>query len=101
MWQYLESIPEARAQAAFIRAQIAKYPAEKPEYLDMYELWISTDRRYLPRAGGFLDQPAGIMEALTRIDNKRALVERLFEVEEKALQQAQAGYDAILKYVSD
>lgn len=49
----------------------------------MYDFWASTNKQVLPRAGGFLDQPATVMAALRLLDLKHRILDHIATIEAK------------------
>ncbi len=56
----------------------------------MYEFYIASERRVLPRAGGYLDQPAALIDAIERIERKYALIAKMEEIDEAGRKQIEA-----------
>ena len=67
--------------------ELAKLAPDTRAELELYEMWLMGEKKVLPKAGGFLDQPASVMQALKRIDLKQQLAERILELQRKQLQQ--------------
>lgn len=53
----------------------------------MYDFWVSTERKVLPHAGGFLDQPAPVMAVLRLLDTKHRIWEHIARIEEKSAEE--------------
>lgn len=73
-------IPSRKAR---LLVEIAKYPASTYADLEIYDQWAASDFKVLPRAGGLLDQPAGLMYRLRLIKIKKSLAALYYDLEKR------------------
>jgi hypothetical protein len=71
-------------------AELCQYPADTELETRVYEFYINSERRVLPRAGGYLDQPGALIDAIERIEQKYALVAKMEEIDEAGRKQIEA-----------
>lgn len=77
--EHVEAWPLA-TQVALLFVQLAGMcdgKAYTQSDLYNYQMWRMYDRKVLLRAGGVLDQPAGLMQKLFELDNISNLCERI------------------------
>lgn len=85
-WQGLEAL-DPPAQLALLHIELARLPAHTPLEQEVFDVWLASDKRILPRAGGFLEQPAGLMQAIQLIDLKTKLCQKIISIELKIKEQ--------------
>ena len=71
-------------------AELCQYQADTELETRVYEFYIASERRILPRGGGYLDQPAALIDAIERIEQKYALVAKMQEIDEAGRKQIEA-----------
>jgi hypothetical protein len=76
---------EGPTQQAYIMQYLTKlFPKGiTPSLLLLYDLWEATEYKLLPKAGGLLDQPAALMNALLDLRTAYGMGETFWEIDEQ------------------
>jgi hypothetical protein len=82
-WELL-GLLDNNQKKALLLAELASYPPETELSMRVYNFYVNSGKTILPKAGGYLDQPADLIQAIERIEIKNHIVQKIEEIDKKA-----------------